>query len=1360
MAPSSSSLPNKVAPGDSILVYWDGDRKWYGAEVVSVRENLDCEVVYEDGESEVLNLGDVKYMMRKWKSSTRERKSRRGGDHGLLSVQEMLFSMEDRIPPSVAFEKDLGWWKQWHDRVSKDVKSMNIRGTMNAALEFALQIKPEILLPWWATNSEDWKMRLRTASTVAEAQLVVRDLQFKAIDWFHARELFTLDITRSGNEANGTQNPDHGDPSDAVGVSCKACPQDGVNGEKKHPKLENNGFLKSCCTAVSAIDVNIEHLPRLSPKRLRNKVVELGAVASPTRRRSIRLQGKLPLTEGPTSPKRIRKADTPESSIASDSTSSSAVAENCSELSEIHDHSDSGCSTDDDPGQFPTRGPLTRLRSLKGHDKSKNNMRRGSRSCVVRASESLDGTAMKTKQSQQPSRGPVTRLRSCKGEDKMNRTVGKINRSCNVRAPKSLDGNAAETCGNDGGAEEVIPTNETTHEFAAGIAFSGSSDGFICYVCQIDGGNDLLLLCDGDRCELSFHTFCLYPPLPVVPEGDWLCPHCVASSSMSLGHRRCAKPLSRLKIQSIVGRKRKLVDPMNNVIHDLYLVKWKGFSHHHDTWVPADWISQVHRLRVQSFLQKRLFMEDGFFLIDERKPEWFKIDRVIACREKSNNNMLDFDDTSQQCQNGAGEYEFLVKWMGLDYCEATWETSCTDELLAQADKLVQRHRIANEICEHHSSGSHLIAFTEQPCYLKGGILHEYQVFGLNWILSNFLDKRSVILADDMGLGKTVQAVSFIYCMKQERLCSDPVLVITPKSVIPHWEKEFRSWAEDLNVIVYQGERQSRKYIREHEFYSSKKGVLFDALVTNYELILQDNTKLRKFRWSAIIVDEGHKLKNIDCKLTTLLKNYDTDFRLLLTGTPLQNTLFELFALLNFLDPREFPDSRTDYSSYASIGLDIEEGVPCDSVANISKVQDLLRKRVLRRVKSDVLREMLPPKKWVRVPCALSKFQRDIYANLLKKNYKTFYKEFNGRRIAMTSLLMDLRKCCNHPYLFPGQESLKSSRDETFHSLVEASGKLQLLEKLLPKFKERGERVLIFSQMTKVLDILEDFLFCLGFTYFRIDGQTSASARHQQIQEFNKPETPVFIFLISTRAGGLGISLPAANRVIIYDPDFNPFVDLQAQSRAHRIGQVRPVVVYQLITLGSVEEKILERAKMKLVIENLVMNRNPKLNVKELHTILLHGARKILSKQSLGSTSITYDEEAIATLLGMNPLADEKCGVDDNGYLGSIMPESFGPTGQNEQMNLPPKANEWEEIIGHPIDDLRSEGLGRGKRQKKAVTYECDEVSDSDEQYSPNTDDDGYDDNEDDDDTSMASDDALVKEITKKNTPQYNENCGI
>ncbi|CAL4946313.1 unnamed protein product [Urochloa decumbens] len=825
-----------------------------------------------------------------------------------------------------------------------------------------------------------------------------------------------------------------------------------------------------------------------------------------------------------------------------------------------------------------------------------------------------------------------------------------------------------------------------------------SSDGPICLICKSGTARSHIIRCQNSNCSGSFHTFCQDPPLQDgVTKSE--CSFCKINQP-SLA--RAMEDNLVKKIQRYTGH-RMLVNQESGFQYQ-FLVKWHSLSHHHDCWVPLEWLQVFDRIRVQSYLKKIILLKE-VYSEDERKPEWFEVDRAIACRRKFDCDSTCDILTTIQDSKDFQEYEFLVKWKGLDYSEATWESCCTEGVQAAISKLVGRHQNALKKVDSVSPICLEGVIKEEVC---NGALYSYQQQGLQWMLDNFKARRNVILADEMGLGKTVQVVCFLNQIIKERFTALPALVLAPKSILLQWEKEFGRWGRDLNVIVYQGDKDSRKCIQAHEMYSSGGRVLFDALVTSYEYVQIDKSILQKFKWSAIVIDEAHRMKKLDCNLATCLKHYSSEFRLLLTGTPLQNNMLELFSLLHYIDPDEFSDPNAD-----GLFTSIESEKMMTMEEKIARIHDILKPRMLRRMKSDVLTDSMPTKKWVEVPCALTDSQRELYIDILEKNYSKLNGAIrNGQKLALNNILMQLRKCCNHPFLFQGQEA-KQQAEDVFLSLVAVSGKLQLLHKLLPKLKERGNRVLIFSQMTMMLDILEDFLYCLGYKYARIDGQTSLSARQESIKEYNRAESETFIFLMSTRAGGLGVDLPGADRVIIYDPDFNPFMDLQAQSRAHRIGQTRPVVVYQLITKCSVEEKILQKSKQKLAIENMVMNSSKKPDADELQSILLHGAKTIIDRQKVSATSIHYDDEAIENLLKLDPSSEDKCSKEDNGYLGSIV--SFAHNTAEDEEPGSPKVEDLKVLKpATPKVDL-----GRGKRQRRVVNYnDAVENSDSDDMYAP------------------------------------------
>lgn len=481
----------------------------------------------------------------------------------------------------------------------------------------------------------------------------------------------------------------------------------------------------------------------------------------------------------------------------------------------------------------------------------------------------------------------------------------------------------------------------------------------------------------------------------------------------------------------------------------------------------------------------------------------------------------------------------------------------------------------------------------QPMMLVGGDLKEYQLRGLQWMVSLYDNHLNGILADEMGLGKTIQSISLLTYITEIKHNHGPFLVVVPLSTLSNWVNEFKKWAPDLVLVVYKGPPQVRKETYRQEMASCQ----FNVLLTTYEYIMKDKHVLRKYEWQYIIVDEGHRMKNAQSKFAmTLGTMYTSRNRLLLTGTPLQNSLPELWALLNFLLPTIFQSVDTfeqwfskPFSQFSGNG-ESNELSDEERMLIINRLHQVLRPFLLRRVKSSVL-DQLPDKVERVLKCELSGWQKIMYRRIQEggallmettgddgqKKAKTKYTSKG-----LSNVLMQLRKVCNHPYLF------QSNGYQIDFDIVRSSGKFELLDRMLPKLKAAGHRVLMFSQMTQLMHVLEDYFNYRGFRYLRLDGSTSADEREQRMFMFNAPDSPFFIFLLSTRAGGLGLNLATADTVVIFDSDWNPAMDAQAQDRAHRIGQKNEVRVFRLVTNSPVEEKILSRATDKMNMNNLVV----------------------------------------------------------------------------------------------------------------------------------------------------------------------------
>ncbi|XP_030100011.1 transcription activator BRG1 isoform X9 [Mus musculus] len=481
--------------------------------------------------------------------------------------------------------------------------------------------------------------------------------------------------------------------------------------------------------------------------------------------------------------------------------------------------------------------------------------------------------------------------------------------------------------------------------------------------------------------------------------------------------------------------------------------------------------------------------------------------------------------------------------------------------------------------------------------MVNGVLKQYQIKGLEWLVSLYNNNLNGILADEMGLGKTIQTIALITYLMEHKRINGPFLIIVPLSTLSNWAYEFDKWAPSVVKVSYKGSPAARR-----AFVPQLRSGKFNVLLTTYEYIIKDKHILAKIRWKYMIVDEGHRMKNHHCKLTQVLNtHYVAPRRLLLTGTPLQNKLPELWALLNFLLPTIFKSCSTFEqwfnAPFAMTGekVDLNEE---ETILIIRRLHKVLRPFLLRRLKKEV-EAQLPEKVEYVIKCDMSALQRVLYRHMQAKGVlltdgSEKDKKGKGGTKTLMNTIMQLRKICNHPYMFQHIEESFSEHLGFTGGIVQgldlyrASGKFELLDRILPKLRATNHKVLLFCQMTSLMTIMEDYFAYRGFKYLRLDGTTKAEDRGMLLKTFNEPGSEYFIFLLSTRAGGLGLNLQSADTVIIFDSDWNPHQDLQAQDRAHRIGQQNEVRVLRLCTVNSVEEKILAAAKYKLNVDQKVI----------------------------------------------------------------------------------------------------------------------------------------------------------------------------
>jgi len=512
---------------------------------------------------------------------------------------------------------------------------------------------------------------------------------------------------------------------------------------------------------------------------------------------------------------------------------------------------------------------------------------------------------------------------------------------------------------------------------------------------------------------------------------------------------------------------------------DMFFVKLRDRSYRSAKWMTEGEVLKLPQggARIRKFFQKEQPPGPLF------PADYAKVERVL-CKDKTQRK---------------GQTLYFVKWKSLPYESATWEDSefLEEEYPHLIEALKKRSKVpsteSQDASLYHTSRSKkdFSLETPAPAFKEESLqLRSYQMEGFLWLTQCWCVQRNCILADEMGLGKTIQSLSMLQWLKAEHNIRGPFLVIAPMTCAGQWQSELEKWT-DLNVVVYHGTQVSRDMIREYEFFwpnLKKKVYKFDVLITTYEILLKDISVFSKIYWKYAIIDEAHRVENPGSQLFKALKKFQMEQYVLLTGTPIQNNIAELWTMLHFLDPTKFPSSKAFVEEFGDLTKN----------KDVVELQKTLSRYLLRRMKEDIAKD-IPAKEETIIQVELTILQHTYYRALYEKNRDLLFlnKKGSSKGPSLMNILIQQRKVCNHPFLLEDVEesvTQKMSQTEIDHIFVSCSSKLVLLDKILKNLLKDGHKVLVFSQMVKMLNLIARFCDLKGYTYERLDGGVNRQDR--------------------------------------------------------------------------------------------------------------------------------------------------------------------------------------------------------------------------------------------------------------------------
>ena len=729
------------------------------------------------------------------------------------------------------------------------------------------------------------------------------------------------------------------------------------------------------------------------------------------------------------------------------------------------------------------------------------------------------------------------------------------------------------------------------------------------FILQCDRTEGEPLNADDDRiCGGMLHTYCCEPALAGVPPGDWFC-------SWLCKWIQAHKPVNAKKKMKSTNAKR--LEGIKSITDQIMLVDDESSENPSTLSTKESRQNESVQVRADVAIAKRNRLE--FILSQWEKIQFFMTD-AFKVRSSLESKFLTLDN---QLSNLGG-----------------------------SDGIKLRDKIT-------SSGVPF-PIDSTPAYVEAD-MRTYQLEGLSWFIDQHDKGANSIMGDEMGLGKTLQTLSFFSTLHHYIPFFSPFLVVCPLSVLPNWIAEAKRWTPQLHVVGLYGPQQERERIK-GSILSGKNKDSVHLIVTTYEILLTEISWLRsQFYFRYFVLDEAQKIKNTDALVTQACRQIRSVYRVLLTGTPLQNNLTELWSLLNFLYPEVFTANTVGRFASAYDSSTTSENTSENMIKNDSFMREchkLLEPIMLRRLKQNVLSKYLPPKTEIVLSAPLSATQKFHYKQVLK-TVTGLVRNVGYKNVS--SLLWQLWKCCLHPFLFEGvEESLADGSHAVDNQIVWMSGKMCLLDSLLEKLFAEQSKCLVYSQYTSMLDIIEEYCQWRGWKYLRLDGSTSLARRRFYMHMFNKPvesgqdflRDHYFVFLVSTKAGGVGVNLQAANSVILYDSSWNPFVDAQAEDRAHRMGQKKEVTVYRLITRDTCEERIRFFAQQKLKMKEFVLNEDA------------NGEKQVVEAGDMvdpasADVSNIYSAEQLKDILEYGSEELLKPGADDeeDGLSGVVTPGS-------------------------------------------------------------------------------------------------------